>query len=43
MLKMGDVDNDAEDEDEVRTTVRSQNIATATLSTEEYFLKTQYL
>jgi hypothetical protein len=42
MLKKGDDDND-EVIDEVRTTVPSQNHATATLSTEESFLRTQYL
>ncbi len=36
-------DNDDEVDDEVRTTVPSQNRATATLSTEESFLRTQYL
>jgi hypothetical protein len=39
MLMRGDDD----DVDEVRTTVPSQNCATATLSTEESFLQTQYL
>jgi hypothetical protein len=42
MLKKGVVDNDADD-DGVRTTVPSQNHATAKLSTEEFFLRTQYL
>jgi hypothetical protein len=42
MLKKGDVDNDADDDGEVRTSV-SQNHATATLSTKEFFLRTQYL
>ncbi len=41
MLKRGD-DDDVVD-DEVRTTVPSQNHATATLSTEQSFLRTQYL
>jgi hypothetical protein len=35
-LKEGDVDDDADDDDEVRTS-ESQNHATATLSTEEFF------
>ncbi len=39
MLKKGDDDVD----DEVRTIVPSQNHATTTLSTEEFFLRTQYL
>jgi hypothetical protein len=42
MLKLGDVDNDTDDDDEVRSYV-SQNHATATLSIEELFLRTQYL
>jgi hypothetical protein len=42
MLKKGDVDDDSDDENEVRTTV-PQNCVTATLSTEEYFFRTQYL
>jgi hypothetical protein len=42
MLKKGDVDDDSDDENEVRTTV-PQKRATATLSTEEYFFSTQYL
>jgi hypothetical protein len=37
MLKRGD-DNNDEVDDEVRTTVPSQNCATATQSTEESFL-----
>jgi hypothetical protein len=41
MLKKRDVENDAND-DEVRTNA-SQNQATATLSTEEFFLRTQNL
>jgi hypothetical protein len=40
-LKKGYVDDDADDDDEVRTSA-SQNCATATLSTEEFFLGTQY-
>jgi hypothetical protein len=42
MLKKGD-DDDDEVDDEVRNTVPSQNCATATLSTEETILRTQYL
>jgi hypothetical protein len=42
MLKKGDDEGDEVD-DEVRTTVPSQNRATATLSAEESFLRTQYL
>jgi hypothetical protein len=42
MLKKGDVEGDAYDDDEVRTSA-SQNCVTATLSTEEFFLRTQYL
>jgi hypothetical protein len=42
MLKKRDVENDANDDDEVRTNA-SQNQATATLSTEEFFLRTQNL
>jgi hypothetical protein len=41
MLKRGD--DDSEDDDEVRTTVPSQNCTTATLITEESFLGTQYI
>jgi hypothetical protein len=41
MLKKGDVDDDADDDDEVRTSV-SQNHVTATLKTKEFFLRTQY-
>ncbi len=40
-MKKGDVDYDADYDDEVRTSV-SQNRATATLSTEESFLRAQY-
>jgi hypothetical protein len=43
MLKKGNVDDDAVDDDEVRTTVSSQDCATATLKTEEFFLRTRYL
>ncbi len=42
MLKKGGVDNYADDNDKVKTSV-SQNCATARLSTEEFFLRTQYL
>jgi hypothetical protein len=42
MLRKGDVDDDADDDDEVRTSA-SQNHVTATPSTEEFFLRTQYL
>jgi hypothetical protein len=42
MLKKGYADNDADDNDEVRTSA-SQNRATATLSTKEFFLRTQDL
>jgi hypothetical protein len=41
MSKKGDDDNDEVD-DVVRTTTLSQNRATATLSTEESFLRTQF-
>jgi hypothetical protein len=41
MLKKGDIDDDANDDDEVRTST-SQSHATETLSTEEFFLRTQY-
>jgi hypothetical protein len=41
MLKKGDVNNDAND-DEMRTSV-SQNRGIATPSNEEFFLRTQYL
>jgi hypothetical protein len=41
MLKKGDVIYDADD-DKVRSSV-SQNCVTATLNTEEFFLRTQYL
>jgi hypothetical protein len=43
MSKKGNVGDDAVDDDEVRTTVPSQDHATATLNTEEFFLRTQYL
>jgi hypothetical protein len=36
------VEDDADDDDEVRTNA-SQNRATATLCTEEFFLRTWYL
>jgi hypothetical protein len=39
MMKKGDVIDDA---DEVRT-IESQNWAAATLCTEEFFLRTQYI
>jgi hypothetical protein len=42
MLKKEGVEDDADDDDEVRTTA-SQNPATATLCTEEFFRRTQYL
>jgi hypothetical protein len=42
MLKKGDVDDDVDDDDEVRTSA-PQNRAAATLSTEEFFVRTQYL
>ncbi len=42
MLKKGDVNDDADDDDEVRTSA-SQNRATATLSTEEFLFRTQHL
>jgi hypothetical protein len=41
MLKRGDDDDGVDDE--MRTTVQSQNHATATLITEESLLRTQYL
>jgi hypothetical protein len=41
MLKRGDDGNDVDDE--VRSTVLSQNPASATVSTEESFSWTQYL
>jgi hypothetical protein len=41
MFKKGDVINNADDE-EARTSAL-QNCATAILSTEEFFLRTQYL
>jgi hypothetical protein len=41
-VEKGDVDDDADHDDEVRTSM-SQNYATATLSTEELYLRTQYL
>jgi hypothetical protein len=42
MIKKVDVIADADNDDEVRTSVL-QNYATATRSYEEFFLKTQYL
>jgi hypothetical protein len=42
MLKKGNVNGDADDYDEVRTSA-SQNHVTATQRTEEFFLRTQYL
>jgi hypothetical protein len=42
MMKKVDVIADADDDDEVRTS-GLQNYATATLSYEEFFLRTQYL
>jgi hypothetical protein len=39
LLKKGDVDDDAADDDKVRTTVPSQNRATVTLGSEEFFLR----
>ncbi len=42
MLKKWDVDDDADDDDEVRISA-SQNCVTETLSTEEFSLRTQYL
>jgi hypothetical protein len=40
MLKKGDVDNNADDDDKVSTS-GSGNLATEILSTEEFFLRTQ--
>jgi hypothetical protein len=40
---MGDVDDDADNNDEVRTTVPSLNCATAVLNNEEFFLRPRYL
>jgi hypothetical protein len=42
MLKKEDVNGDADDDDEVRTSA-SQNRVTAALSTKKFFLGTQYL
>jgi hypothetical protein len=42
MLKKGDVNNDADDDDEVRTS-GLQNCVTVTLSTKAFLLRTQYL
>jgi hypothetical protein len=43
MLKQGDVYDNADNDDKVRITVPSQNRAAATLSTKEFFRKTQHL
>jgi hypothetical protein len=40
MLKKGDVDDDTDDDNEVRSSA-SQNRATATMSTEEFLLRTK--
>jgi hypothetical protein len=42
MLKKGDLVDDAGDDDEVKASA-SQNCATATLSTKEFFPRAQYL
>jgi hypothetical protein len=42
MWKRGDV-NDDDDDDEVVRISASQNFATITMSTEEFFLRTQHL
>jgi hypothetical protein len=42
MLKKGNVVSDADDDDEVRTSAL-QNRVTATVCTEEVFLRTQYI
>jgi hypothetical protein len=42
MKKKGDVITDVDDGDELKTSA-SQNCATATLCTEEFFLRTQYI
>ncbi len=42
ILKKGDINADADNDDEVRTSA-SQNHATTTLSTEKFFLRTQHL
>jgi hypothetical protein len=42
MLQKGDVVDDADDDNEVRTSA-SQNRATTTQGTEEFILRTQYL
>ncbi len=41
-MKKGDVVNDADDDDEVRTSA-SQNPVIALLSNEEFFLRIQYI
>jgi hypothetical protein len=41
MMKKGDVFDEVDDDDEVRTSVTPKHLA-ATLSTEEFFLWTQY-
>jgi hypothetical protein len=41
MLKKGDVNDDAGDDDEDRTSVL-QNHVTGTMNTEEFFLRTPY-
>jgi hypothetical protein len=41
MMKKGDVIDEVDDDDEVRTSVTPKHLA-ATLSTEEFFLRTVY-
>jgi hypothetical protein len=43
MIKKGDFINDVDDDDDVMRTRALQNRATATLCTEEFFLRTQYI
>jgi hypothetical protein len=43
MMTKGDVIIDADDDDEEVRTSASQNRAIATLCTEEFFLRTQYI
>jgi hypothetical protein len=43
MMKKGDVVIDADDDDEEVRTSASQNSAIATLCTEEFFPRTQYI
>jgi hypothetical protein len=43
MLKKGDVDDDADVDDNEERNSASQNHVTATLSTDEFFFRTQYL